>query len=292
MRVSSRSRRGYTLDVGASVGRRPDGRRPSRRSVDRRGTDLPLGFVGSGRRSRMLHGADPSSGCGPGGEHSRGVEQFRFEKRQATISVNDTSLGDQSSRANGRRRFTLSFKSRLKLVGFEGGEQGRADSVIQHRGLKGASTLPVGLVKSSVAAKATSILPLSGCKWVGSRPSVAAARGNGARPYPASQNGPDRFLIKSPWSVICATLKRRRAPQFPLVLDAQEPPSDPTRRDLVTSIKALPLLMPFSPKCRRGRRWPGHVGQRSAALRVAPDGQLCQPGAHYQLKVGRRGEAG
>jgi hypothetical protein len=54
------------------------------------------------------------------------------------------------------------------------------------------------LVKSSVAAKASSIVPFSTSALMNSNPSVAAARGTGARPSITSQNGPERLLITSP----------------------------------------------------------------------------------------------
>jgi hypothetical protein len=60
------------------------------------------------------------------------------------------------------------------------------------------STLPLGLVKASVAVNASSIVPASTSASMNSKPSVAAARGIGARPSTPSQNGPDRPLIVPP----------------------------------------------------------------------------------------------
>src|SRR5262245_42329025 len=62
---------------------------------------------------------------------------------------------------------------------------------------KAPSTLPVGFVKASVARNASSIVPAPTSASMSSRPSVAAARGIGARPSTASQNGPDRCAITS-----------------------------------------------------------------------------------------------
>jgi signal transduction histidine kinase len=71
-------------------------------------------------------------------------------------------------------------------------------------------TLPVGFVKSSLAANASSIEPLSASRWIGSRPNVAAARGNGARPSIASQNGPDRlFTVSSSACHLCGAQRFR-----------------------------------------------------------------------------------
>jgi hypothetical protein len=63
------------------------------------------------------------------------------------------------------------------------------------------STFTAGLVKSFVAAKASSIVPASMSAAMNWSPRVLAARGNGVRPSIASQNDPERSYMTAPCQV-------------------------------------------------------------------------------------------
>jgi hypothetical protein len=87
------------------------------------------------------------------------------------------------------------LQGRLKLIRFQRGEQRRANRVVEHRCDKRAEDIP-GWVREVLARRERELdraLLDVGVNEL--EPSVAAARGIGARPSTPSQKGPNRWFI-------------------------------------------------------------------------------------------------
>jgi GrpB-like predicted nucleotidyltransferase (UPF0157 family) len=114
--------------------------------------------------------------------HSRDADRYAALKRELA-----TRVADRDAYTRGKTALVQEIVDRARA------ERG-LPSVDGIAARNAPSTLPIGLVKASVAAKATSTVPAPRSTSTISRPSVAAARGRGARPSTPSQNGPVRSM--------------------------------------------------------------------------------------------------